>query len=264
MTISFRRWPDEFATKYREKGYWIDKPLTDILTCHAQCDTVALIDGERQISYRELDEDSDRLAAALRRREMCCGETALVQLSNVAEFYITYFALVKLGVVSIYALFSHQRTELEAYAQQIAPALLIPDREHALFKNDDTLGAFIKTSTSLRLVVLKGSGDANALEALTAEPVEDFSATPTAADEVAFFQLSGGSTGTPKLIPRTHNDFFVSTRRDGRSLGELVKEEMGPGAGVIALIACFMIMIIILAVLAMIVVKALAHSPWGA
>ncbi|MNJ21145.1 Carbon starvation protein A [compost metagenome] len=56
---------------------------------------------------------------------------------------------------------------------------------------------------------------------------------------------------------------FVSTRRDGRSLGELIKSEMGPVAGVIALIATFMIMVIILAVLAMIVVKALTHSPWG-
>jgi len=56
---------------------------------------------------------------------------------------------------------------------------------------------------------------------------------------------------------------FVSTRRDGRSLGELVKEEMGTTVGVIALVATFMIMVIILAVLAMIVVKALTHSPWG-
>ena len=56
---------------------------------------------------------------------------------------------------------------------------------------------------------------------------------------------------------------FVSTRRDGRSLGDLIKSEMGPVAGVIALFGTFMIMIIILAVLALIVVKALAHSPWG-
>lgn len=56
---------------------------------------------------------------------------------------------------------------------------------------------------------------------------------------------------------------FVSTRRRGRSLGELIKEEMGTVPGIIALFACFMIMIIILAVLAMIVVKALIHSPWG-
>jgi len=56
---------------------------------------------------------------------------------------------------------------------------------------------------------------------------------------------------------------FISTRRDGRSLGEMVKQEMGNVPGVIALFGAFMIMIIILAVLALIVVKALAHSPWG-
>ncbi|MBB3641368.1 carbon starvation CstA family protein [Variovorax atrisoli] len=56
---------------------------------------------------------------------------------------------------------------------------------------------------------------------------------------------------------------FISTRRDGRSLGDLVKQEMGPVPGMIALFGTFMIMIIILAVLALIVVKALAESPWG-
>ncbi len=56
---------------------------------------------------------------------------------------------------------------------------------------------------------------------------------------------------------------FVSMRRDGRSLGELVRAEMGPVPGVIALVGAFMIMVIILAVLALIVVRALAESPWG-
>ncbi|MBB4842454.1 carbon starvation protein [Paucibacter oligotrophus] len=56
---------------------------------------------------------------------------------------------------------------------------------------------------------------------------------------------------------------FISTRRDGRSLGDLIKQELGLVPGVIALFGAFMIMIIILAVLALIVVKALAHSPWG-
>ena len=56
---------------------------------------------------------------------------------------------------------------------------------------------------------------------------------------------------------------FISTRRDGRSLGDLIKSELGPVPGNIALLGTFMIMVIILAVLALIVVKALAHSPWG-
>ncbi|MER2624421.1 MAG: carbon starvation CstA family protein [Accumulibacter sp.] len=56
---------------------------------------------------------------------------------------------------------------------------------------------------------------------------------------------------------------FVSTRRDGRSLGDLIKTELGLVPGIIALFGAFMIMVIILAVLALIVVKALADSPWG-
>ncbi|MET0655366.1 MAG: carbon starvation CstA family protein [Pseudoxanthomonas sp.] len=56
---------------------------------------------------------------------------------------------------------------------------------------------------------------------------------------------------------------FISSRRDARSLGDLVREEMGKIPGTIALFGAFLIMIIILAVLAMIVVKALAESPWG-
>jgi carbon starvation protein len=56
---------------------------------------------------------------------------------------------------------------------------------------------------------------------------------------------------------------FMSTRRNGRSLGDMVREEMGRIPGTIALFGCFLIMIIILAVLALIVVKALAESPWG-
>ncbi|MDF6979437.1 carbon starvation protein A, partial [Escherichia coli] len=56
---------------------------------------------------------------------------------------------------------------------------------------------------------------------------------------------------------------FISSRRDGRSLGDLVKSEMGTVPGVIALFGAFLIMIIILAVLALIVVKALVGSPWG-
>ncbi len=56
---------------------------------------------------------------------------------------------------------------------------------------------------------------------------------------------------------------FISSRRNGESLGEMIKQEMGQVPGTIALFGCFLIMIIILAVLALIVVKALAESPWG-
>ncbi|MGY2398897.1 carbon starvation CstA family protein [Pseudomonas sp. SDO5271_S396] len=56
---------------------------------------------------------------------------------------------------------------------------------------------------------------------------------------------------------------FLSMRRNASSLGEMVREEMGRIPGTIALFGCYMIMVIILAVLSLIVVKALAESPWG-
>lgn len=201
MSIPFTRWPEEFARRYREKGYWQDLPLTDILTRHATSDSIAVIDGEWQLSYRELNQAADNLACSLRRQGIKPGETALVQLGNVAELYITFFALLKLGVAPVLALFSHQRSELNAYASQIEPALLIADRQHALFSGDDFLNTFVAEHSSIRVVqLLNDSGEHNLQDAIN-HPAEDFTATPSPADEVAYFQLSGGTTWHSETDP---------------------------------------------------------------
>lgn len=219
MTIPFTPWPDEFATRYREKGYWLDVPMTDILTRHAQSDAVAVIEGERSFSYRQLHQASDNLASALQAQGIQRGETALVQLGNVAEFYITFFALLKIGVAPVNALFSHQRTELNAYAVQIKPALLIADRAHALFATDQFWQDFTAEHASVRVSLFLNDSGEESLTAAIECPADTFIATSTPADEVAFFQLSGGSTGTPKLIPRTHNDYYYSIRRSNEICG---------------------------------------------
>ncbi|HCT9097184.1 TPA: (2,3-dihydroxybenzoyl)adenylate synthase [Serratia liquefaciens] len=214
MSIAFTPWPEALARRYRERGYWTDRPLTDIITRQAKNDAIALIDPQRSLSYRQLNQLSDRLAAALLRRGIHSGDTALVQLGNVVEFYVTFFALLKIGVVPVNALFSHQRNELNAYAAQIKPALLIADRQHGLFGNDEYLTTFRAEHPSLRLVALRSEEQGEqSLASWLEEDCGDFVAAPTAADQVAFFQLSGGSTGTPKLIPRTHNDYYYSIRR---------------------------------------------------
>ncbi len=215
MTLPFTRWPDDFARRYREKGYWQDLPLTDILTRHTDSDALAIIDGERRLTYRQFQQSVNNLAAALQAQGIQRGETALVQLGNVAEFYVTFFALLQVGVAPVNALFSHQRSELNAYATQIEPTLLIADRAHSLFAGDDFLNTFRDQHPSVRVALLRGEG----LEAAIARPAENFIASPTPADEVAFFQLSGGSTGTPKLIPRTHNDYYYSIRRSNEICG---------------------------------------------
>lgn len=87
--------------------------------------------------------------------------------------YITFFALLKLGVAPVLALFSHQRSELNAYASQIEPALLIADRQHALFSGDDFLNTFVTEHSSIRVVQLHNdSGEHNLQDAIN-HPAED-------------------------------------------------------------------------------------------
>ena len=74
----------------REKGYWQDLPLTDILTRHAASDSIAVIDGEWQFELPGAESGADNLACSLRRQGIKPGETALVQLGNVAELYIPF------------------------------------------------------------------------------------------------------------------------------------------------------------------------------
>jgi len=139
-----------------------------------------------------------------------------VQLQNIAEFYIVFFSLLKMGVAPVNALFNHDRLELTAYAEQLQPKLLIASAEHPLFAD----GAYVKRlqgfTPELSVVAIHGRNDyAEELESLwegESSCAAD-EARPTAPDQVAFFQLSGGSTGVPKLIPRTHDDYYYSVRR---------------------------------------------------
>lgn len=215
--IPFTRWPAAFAERYRQAGYWIGEPLSHMLAVQVetQPDAIAVVCGERQLSYAELDALSSNLARRLANHGLGQGDRALVQLGNQAELYIVFFALLKAGIAPVNALFSHSRLELHAYAEQIRPRLLIASRLHPLFQNDDLFLAELQHRVpELDTPLLHADGQAQRSLAAWLQPVaaeRDFAPTP--ADEVAFFQLSGGSTGTPKLIPRTHDDYYYSVRR---------------------------------------------------
>ncbi|MGD9544283.1 MAG: (2,3-dihydroxybenzoyl)adenylate synthase [Methylocystis sp.] len=218
MPIEFTPWPEAFVRKYREQGYWRGAPLTEILQSARRRapDAIALICGDRHFTYAELDARSSRLACSLARRGIATGDKALVQLPNVAEFYIVFFALLKIGAAPVNALFNHDRLEMTAYAEQLQPKLLIASAEHRLFPDDAYLRRLQSVSPALRVVLIHGPTEyAERLESLwegdSIGAVGDL--RPSAPDEVAFFQLSGGSTGAPKLIPRTHDDYAYSVRR---------------------------------------------------
>lgn len=212
--IEFTPWPDDLAERYRQAGYWIDQPLTHILDAQmaAAPDAPALVCGGRRFSYADLDRASGNLAAHLAQRGLGHGDTALVQLPNVAEFYMVFFALLRIGVAPVNALFSHRRLELAEYARQINPRVVIAARGHELFQ-DDSFIAELRAGGATEILLLGEDAAEHSLTRHLQQPGDlPEGAGPTPAGEVAFFQLSGGSTGTPKLIPRTHNDYDYSIR----------------------------------------------------
>ncbi|HAQ87683.1 MAG TPA: 2,3-dihydroxybenzoate-AMP ligase [Pseudomonas sp.] len=214
--VPFTRWPEEFAERYRLSGYWRGEPLSQMLVEQASThpDTVAVIDGSSSLSYADLDRASTNLAQRLANRGLGQGDCALVQLGNQAELYVVFFALIKAGIAPVNALFSHNRLELVAYAEQIRPRLLIASRAHSLFAGDTFVEELTELIPGLDTVLLHDDPHPELCLQSWFEPAKELrSFRPTPAGEVAFFQLSGGSTGTPKLIPRTHDDYLYSVRR---------------------------------------------------
>src|ERR1700682_4713822 len=124
--------PPEFARRYRERGYWADKSLAEEfkVVFERYADRVALIDREQSITYVELDRLSDNLALNLLDLGLKTLDRVVVQLPNVAEFVVLYFALQKIGSIPIAALASHRYAEISQFVELSgATACVIPDRQ---------------------------------------------------------------------------------------------------------------------------------------
>jgi len=216
--------PAEFAARYRQLGYWEDRPLFDGFTAAlaAYADRVAVVDDAGPVTYRQLSERSERLARVL----LDCGlrplDRIIVQLPNTAMFAYLYFALLRIGAAPVLALPGHRRREISQFASiSGAAALAVP----AVARGFDfaAMAADVMTDRpDLRLCLIQGLNEAPndprfvRLEDLlfreprTSRPaLDEISIDPC---DPALFLLSGGTTGIPKLIPRTHNDYLYNSR----------------------------------------------------
>src|ERR1700722_19104394 len=124
--------PPEFAQRYRERGYWIDKSLAEEFkdVFHQYAGRVAVIDRDRTFTYADVDRLTDNLALNLLQVGLNPLDRVVVQLPNVAEFIILYFALQKIGAIPIAALTTHRYAEISQFvALSGAVACVIPDRQ---------------------------------------------------------------------------------------------------------------------------------------
>jgi 2,3-dihydroxybenzoate-AMP ligase len=214
------KFPPEFAQRYRERGYWTDKSLAEEfrVVFDRYADRVVLIDGERSIAYAELDRLSSNLALNLLDLGLKPLDRIVVQLPNVAEFVILYFSLQKIGCIPIATLPSHRYAEISQFVElSAATTCVTPDRQRD-FDYAQMASRILKESSALKRGIIFGTptpGFSSLAEliskpaTLPASALSEIKIDPT---DPAVFQLSGGTTGIPKLIPRTHNDYAYNSK----------------------------------------------------
>ena len=193
-------YPPEFAARYRERGYWQDRTLDQVFgeLFEQHAERVALLYGDESITYAQLGQRRAALAARLHDLGLRPRDRVVVHLPNGPEFLFLYFALQKIGVVPILALAPHRRLEIDHFVK-LADAV-------AYFGSDLELGRDVQAANpGLKHLV---SVDELRPDGSEAQPPE------VAVDPMdpCCILLSGGTTGIPKLIPRTHNDYLYNSR----------------------------------------------------
>ncbi|MEV0275794.1 (2,3-dihydroxybenzoyl)adenylate synthase [Streptomyces sp. NPDC050610] len=210
-------WPADYAERYRAAGYWRGETFGSMLRERAlnHPDRVAVVDpaGEgRRWTYGQLDERADRLAAGFLARGIAKGDRVVVQLPNIAEFFETVFALFRIGALPVFALPAHRESEIRYFCEFTeAVAYVIPDVNGGFDHRELATKVRADVPTLRHVFVAGDPGEHSGHTALA-----DAASEPVAVengprpDDLAFLQLSGGSTGVPKLIPRTHDDYMYS------------------------------------------------------
>ena len=212
--------PPEFAARYRAKGYWEDRSLAETFEalCARHADRVAIVDRDRTVTYAEMDERAARLALNLLDVGLRPLDRVVVQLPNVVEFAYLYLALQKIGCIPVMALVPHRYLEISQFVELTgAVACVTPDRQKD-FDFTEMIGRIRGDSPTLRLAIVLGEAPAgflslaDLLARASGRPPEALRQIAIDPMDPALFLLSGGTTGVPKLIPRTHNDYVYNSK----------------------------------------------------
>ncbi|WP_218714179.1 (2,3-dihydroxybenzoyl)adenylate synthase [Arthrobacter sp. BF1] len=218
VTTGTELWPRELVELYRERGYWTGERLDAVAARHARThpDRIALVDEQERIGYGELERRIAALASGFAALGIRPGERVLLQLPNRVSFIVSAMALMRAGAVPVYLLPAHRLSELAAIAIQAAPVAYIGPAVHAGFDYRHQAAALSQgIPGGLQLIIDGPPGEGQvALEAVARNGVALAQSTVSVnTTELAFLQLSGGTTGTPKLIPRSHDEYLYSVRR---------------------------------------------------
>jgi 2,3-dihydroxybenzoate-AMP ligase len=221
-------YPAAAVARYRGAGAWGSRPIAAEFRAVAGRvpDREAVVAAEGRLTFRELDEQADRLALGLAELGLRPGQAVVLQIGNRLLSVVAWYGLLKAGLIPVCSLTAHRAHEIGAVSRKTAAVAHLVEAGTGRFD----LAAFAREQRAghptLRCVLTLGA-PAGPRPAADEARIEDLieQADPAVArkvvdaiqaridpDDVAVFQLSGGTTGVPKVIPRLHAEYWYNAR----------------------------------------------------
>lgn len=214
------RMPEAFAERYRIAGVW---PRTTVGAAFHESAVrygakAAVVSADSRTTYAQLDADSDRLGAALLQLGLEQGDRVLFQTGNVIETVVAYYGVLKAGLVPVCSIPQHGEHEMSYLAKHTGARAYIVQSD---YRSQDltALASLVAAShSSIEILIsLRGRVDGfTSLEQLIesqdgASARRQLEGLHIEPEDVAVFQLSGGTTGVPKVIPRMHTEYVYNS-----------------------------------------------------
>jgi 2,3-dihydroxybenzoate-AMP ligase len=234
--MSVTRWgdkvvayPADVVRAYRDGGLWgtltIAGQLHQIALDHPDRDAVVALDG--RVTFRELDERTDLLAAGLAGLGLAPGDPVLFQATNRLGTVLAWYGVLKAGLVPVCTLAAHRSHEIGEVSRRAGAVAHLVEAGVRGFDLVGFAAAQGRDHPTLRHVLVLGDDPRGVSVDHLGRDLDAGAARKTVVeiqagigpDDVAVFQLSGGTTGVPKVIPRLHAEYWYNALAYAKSWG---------------------------------------------
>ena len=212
--------------EYTQAGFWHDDTFHDILARNAACfpDREVLYDRRQRVTYGELVQRIDAVAARLQNAGVCEGDIITIQLPNWIDFACAFFAVERLGAIAIQVSADFREHEIEFILQFSQSVAFICAREFLGFQYLPMIASLRSRLPQLRFVACTEQTDDASIVALEdaiwgREYSTDLQPVLMGANDVYRMAFTSGTTGNPKAVIHNHNTTLSASRIQNHDLG---------------------------------------------